>query len=1150
VSAVVTCPSCAAECPDGSRFCPSCGAALTLPPSHAVERKIVTAVFCDLVGFTALCEEIDSEDVDHLLREFYGLARRTIETWGGVVEKFVGDAVVGIFGVPTTHEDDPERAVATAIRLLDRLPELPQLAGRRLEARVGINTGAAVVRLDVAPGSGEGFLIGDAVNTAARLQKLAPPMGIVVGEKTRELTSRSFAYYRLAPAAVKGKRGEVRHWLVRGPISRLGVDLRQEFPAPLVGREVELGILKGLLKKVRASSQPQFAIVVGEAGIGKSRLLFEFLRHVDSRPAIVRWRQGRCPAYGDGLTFWPLGEIVKEQLGVTDSDNVAAIEAKLSRALAGEDDGEWLAARLRPLLSLKSPAASRDENFAAWRRFVELVAVDSPAVVVFEDLHWASEATLAFLEYLLAELRGAPLLVVGTSRTELLSARPDLDQRLSAAVGSGRIVRIDLEPLTELETQTMVNRVGHRLGGLAETRQAIARRSAGNPLYVEQLVRLLEEESPAAGRSADLVLKEKVAEALPESLQSLIAARLDELPPERKTQLADAAVVGAVFWTGAVAALDHGDRQAAAGGLEELRRRDLVQSRRNSSIVGEDEFTFSHTLIRDVAYGQLSRAARAAKHAAVAWWVETEVGDHLGDVTEIIAHHYATALELAGLAGDRALAGELLAPAVRALGLAGDSALALDVAAAEEHYRRAVRLVPAESPLRPRLLTAWGNALAIGGKPREAALVLEEGIEGLRALGAPRVAAIAMTWLARVFVELADNRAPAVARQAVALLDDDEPSPELLVALERWSSVCLSVSDTSAALEAADRALHMAARLELPAQSELLEIRAAARCALGDASGGLEDMRRALASAEAGVPSVVHMAAGELAATFETVDGGLSIHREGLRIAQARHDETGAAGLRVGVFEDLIFLGEWDEAAADCDALEGFLAASGQAYSLQDVRSLKALLLVLRGEAEAARPLAAWIENEGQGLLGPPCLNLLASAATREMLGDSRTARSALEMLVECPESFCVMPRITLWWPLAVRLAVALADHDLTARLARRLLDSPAAPHHARVTTEALEEAVTGRFAAAAAGFAAAAAEWREVGVPYERAQALFWRGRCLHELGRTPEARLPLVEAHDIFARLGARPAHTEAAGLLHEVAAASSTGGRARLK
>ena len=425
------------------------------------------------------------------------------------------------------------------------------------------------------------------------------------------------------------------------------------------------------------------------------------------------------------------------------------------------------------------------------------------------------------------------------------------------------------------------------------------------------------------------------------------------------------------------------------------------------------------------------------------------------------------------------------------------------------------------------------------------------GIEGLFELGALRAAAVAKARLGSVLTELADNRSPAAAREAVSLLDGDGPSPELLFALEHWAANCVTGSDAPAALKAADRALRLTARLGLPVSSELFGSRAMARCALGDASGGLADAHRALdAVTGAGASSSVYICAGELAATFESVESGLAIHGEGLRLAQARHDETGAAGLRVGVFEDLTFLGRWDDAARDCDALEALLEASNQTYTLRDLRSLNSLLLALRGDEEAARSLAAVVEPEAQDLYGTPCLDLLACAATSEMLGEPQTARSALISLAGCAHSFCAMPRMTLWWPLAMRLAVGLGERDMTTRLARRLLDSPAAPRHARVTVEALEAAAAGRFAVAVDGFATAAGAWHKFGVPYERAQALFWRGRCLAVLGQRPEATLLLAEARDIFASLRARPAHAQTIELLQDVGGGSSAGGNARLK
>jgi len=1139
MSAAVTCPSCAGECPDGARFCPGCGAPLAALAPHAVERKVVTTMFCDLVGFTGFCEQVDPEEADRVLREFYAVARRAIETYGGVVEKFVGDAVVGIFGVPAAHEDDPERAVLTAIRLRDQVPMLSTPAGRRLEIRIGINTGIAVVRHDVAPGSGEGFLVGDAVNTAARLQKLAPPTGVVVGEKTHGLTTRRIAYEARAPASVKGKRGAVKCWLAKGPISRMGVDLRQEFPAPLVGREVELGILKGLLKKVRVSSQPQFAIVVGDAGIGKSRLMFEFVRYIDSRPAIVRWRQGRCPAYGDGLTFWSLGEIVKEQLGVAELDDVAAIEVKLGQALAGVDDREWLAARLRPLLGLESPAAARDENFAAWRRFLEIVAGDSPAVVVFEDLHWASEGTLAFLRHLVENAADVPLLAVGTTRPELLHVRPDVAAHLVEVAASQQVVRIDLEPLSESETEELVSRVGHGLRELRKTRQAIVRRAAGNALYAEQLVRLLEDESSNAHRATnDVALKERVARALPESLQSLIAARLDELPPARKALLGDAAVVGEVFWTGAVAALDHGDGPAIEEGLADLVRRDLVRHDRESSVAGEREFTFRHALIREVAYAQLTRADRAAKHAAVARWVEAVVGERVDEVAEILAHHYVTALGLAEAVGDQRLRGELLKPAVHALRLAGDRALPLDVAAAERHYAHAVGL-SADAAERPQLLVSWADALAQCGDLSRAANLLEEGIRALRLTGDTRALAVSLMRLSDVLWLLSDSRAWDCAVEALALVKGDGPSATKVRVMEDWAWWNAVTYEGAAAIEAADEARALSTELGLPDSGQALGARGMARCDLGD-EGGLDDLRRGLRMVQAQglgreAGGMFFNLSDEIHA-FHGPRAALTVLGEGVDYALQRGDEVSADFLRLSVVNNLMSAGEWNEALALSDQLGPVFQERGEVQDRAALATTRSLILVRGGRHVDLEELLALCRQTTFVDLGDHLAMQGPLAAVQLAHGDRDGALGTLAAMVSVRDQLASCPQFGMSLPIAVAAAVAAHELDLALRLVDGFVPGRAVDAHTLAWLRACILEHDHDHASAAEAYVAAAAAWSAFGAPFEHAQALLAAGRCLFGLGRRSAARRAVRKARDLFIRLGARPAVAAAEALLEQ--------------
>jgi class 3 adenylate cyclase len=445
-AAMSACRSCEATLPEGARFCPACGIARVATAHPGAEHKIVTTLFADLVESTALGERHDPEDVDAALRAFYELCRGVTVRFGGVVEKFIGDAVVGVFGVPIAHEDDAERAVRAALEILARMRELPPIGTEQLQVRAGVNTGPALVRPLLHPQTGEGMLVGDAVNTAARLLTATPAMSVVVGATTRRLTERAIAYERLPAITVKGKAAPVERWVARGAVARRGVDAALDEGAPMIGREVELGVLGGLLDKAISSSTPQFALITGEAGIGKSRLVREFFRRVDAREGLLcTWRQGRCPAYGEGLTFWPLAEIVSAHAGVRHGDTPAEVEAKLENCLANSPLKRWLARMLGPLVGLPV-AAEPGEFFAAWTRFIEEMAQVRPTVIVVEDLHWVSPQMLEFVKHLAEHAGGVPCLFVGTTRPEFLDLHPE------ALRYRGDLARIGLTALTSEES--------------------------------------------------------------------------------------------------------------------------------------------------------------------------------------------------------------------------------------------------------------------------------------------------------------------------------------------------------------------------------------------------------------------------------------------------------------------------------------------------------------------------------------------------------------------------------------------------------------------------------------------------------------------------------------------------------------------------
>jgi class 3 adenylate cyclase/S1-C subfamily serine protease len=687
------CRVCGLDAPGDSDFCAKCGTRLTPQRPHPEERRTVTSLFCDLVGFTALSERADAEDIDALLRRYDDMARRVVESYGGVVEKFIGDAVVAVFGVPTAHEDDPERAVRAALRLIEEVEELEPLGESAVRVRIGVNSGEVLVSLDVDPGRGQGFLTGDAVNVAARLQAAAPPMGVVVGEGTHQATQRIFDYDECAPLTLKGKSGTVRAWLAGPPRARTGSELRS-FSSVFIGREMELDFLKGLLAAVQESCSPQIGLLVGEPGIGKSRLVAELGHYLDELPEPVAWCQGRCLPYGEGVTFWPLGEIVKAYGGILETDGVARVEAALEVILPEGEDKDWYRQRLRPLLGLEAGQVTREENFRAWRRFLEQIAASGPTVLVFEDLHWADSGMLAFLDYLLESTARVPLLVLGTARPEVL----DLSGDGASFVQHAR--RLSLGPLSPVETAQLVLARLSASSLPASLQAAILERSGGNPLFAEEMARLVEDRELLVRKGGVVTLKDGAELPLPESIQALIAARLDVLAPRRKALLADAAVVGRTFWAGAVAAVGDYEPGEVFEGLHELVAKELVRPVRGSSMAGETEFVFLHVLMRDVAYNQLPRAARAEKHAAVAEWIEEKTRGRAEDLSEILAYHYATALDLADASGLTDLAAELNEPTARYLSLSGDRALPLDSVVAHSRYVRSQEIVRSAHPRR------------------------------------------------------------------------------------------------------------------------------------------------------------------------------------------------------------------------------------------------------------------------------------------------------------------------------------------------------------------------------------------------------------------------------------------------------------------
>jgi class 3 adenylate cyclase/tetratricopeptide (TPR) repeat protein len=953
------CGRCGENNPERARFCLGCAAPLAAPAlPRREERKVVSVLFCDLVGFTSRSERLDIEDVRALLAPYYQRLRAELERFGGTVEKFIGDAVMALFGAPTAHEDDPERAVRAALAIREAMAEFNQAdPALDLHVRVGVTTGEALVVLDARPVEGEAMASGDVVNTAARLQTAAPVDGILVDDGTFRATERTIEYRQAEPVAAKGKTDPVKVWQALAARASLGVDVAQAPRTSLVGRDWELGLLADALARSRTEQTPQLVTLLGVPGLGKSRLVFELLQLVETGPELTIWRQGRCLPYGEGVALWALGEIVKAQAGILESDAAESAEAKLTRAvadvIADGQEAAWVTIHLRPLVGLESArelgSERQGEAFAGWRRFLEALAEQSPTVLVVEDLHWADEVLLEFLDHLVDWAADVPLLVVATARPELLARRPGW--------GGGKLnsVTVSLTPLSEADTARLVGRLLGQALLPAELQAALLARAGGNPLYAEEYVRMLADQGflRRVGGTWQLGRAEELP--LPETVQGIIAARLDTLAAEDKALVQDAAVLGKVGWLGALVALGDAEPAALEPRLHALERRELLRRERRSAVAGERQYAFRHVLVRDVAYAQLPRAARAAKHQRVARWLEALSPDRAEDRAEQLAHHWQAALEYARAVGQETA--ELVTRTRLALRDAGEHALAVNAyGAAARWYTAALELCHPSDALYPSLLLQLGKAQFYG--ELSGAEVLVGARDAVLAAGDQEAAAEAermlgeLSWLRGRREEAFQHQ-----RRAVSLLEGAEPSRAKAAALVTMAALLWLAGESEDAVQIGREGLAIA---ELVGHNDMrvlaLEVLGGARLNLGDLEG-LADYERAVAVGVAVNTPETSRAQTNLASVLYQL-GNL-----------ARADSLIAAGRqtaeRFGLAKDLRWLepsqidmdyrgGRWDAALRAADQFIGGSAEGASHYLEPNCRIMRGLIRLGRGELAAA----------------------------------------------------------------------------------------------------------------------------------------------------------------------------------------------------
>ena len=736
---MATCTSCGASNAEDSQFCARCGSPLESPTASPREiRKTVTVVFTDVTGSTAMGERLDPESLRRVMSRYFVTMREVLERHGGKVEKFIGDAIVAVFGVPSVHEDDALRAVRAAadmrVALASLNEELQSDWGVTIAVRTGVNTGEVVAGDPVA---GEALVIGDAVNVAARLEQAAAPGEILIGASTHRLVRNAVVVEPLEEMLLKGKADPTA--AVRLIQVLEGVEsFARRLDSPMVGRDRQLDALRRAFEGVAADNACHLFTVLGTAGVGKSRLVEEFVRQVAGRAEVLR---GRCLSYGQGITFWPVAEVVKGAAGLQDFDEPDAVERRIVDRLAGDDYAAAIANRLAQVIGVASGSAPPEEAQWAVRRLLEILGAEGPLVVVFDDIHWGEPAFLDLIDHVADSARDAPILLICTARPEFL------DSRSGWAGGKLNATSILLEPLSDAESQSLISNLLGATDLAGEVRRRIVEAAEGNPLFVEQMLAMLIDDGLVHSVDGHWVATgDGVDISVPPTIAALLSARLDRLDAEERDLIGRASVVGKVFYRGAVGALSSDpkdDRSDAI--LQALVRKDLIRPDR-STLPGEDAFRFRHILILESAYGALPKSLRATLHERCADWLERAAGDHSDEQGEIIGYHLERAYRFWQELG--AITDEHRAIARRAaarLSSGGMRAFARsDFPSAINLLTRAAALRSEDDPARIALLTDLATAFEELQRISEADPIWAEAIESARTLADDRLLAHAL----------------------------------------------------------------------------------------------------------------------------------------------------------------------------------------------------------------------------------------------------------------------------------------------------------------------------------------------------------------------------------------------------------------------
>jgi class 3 adenylate cyclase len=974
------CPSCGTVAPGEARYCMTCGSVIDAPAPAAAappapeapppplprgpalmpeERRRVTVLFADLSGYTAAAERMDPEAVKSMIDRCLRRLGQEIVAVGGTIDKYIGDNIMALFGAPVSHEDDAERAVRAALAMQAAMPEINAGMEASFELRVGVNTGEVM-----AGKVGDSYTVmGDAVNVASRLQAAGRPGSVTVGEQTHLATRDVVEYTPLEPLELKGKTEPVPAWEATSMVAHRPARRVAARESPLIGREDELGLLTSLFERVVREQRPHLVTVLGEAGVGKSRLTQEFTLAVGHSPEPATVRVGRCLAYGAGIVYWALGEVIRDECAITDDDRSDVAWGKLlstTDALLSahpdeqEEPSERRAAMIARLLGIETPPGvamiegeperMREAYFSAIRAFVEAMTRRGPVVLVFEDIHWADSGMLDLIEYVAQWIRG-PLLLLCLARDELLDRR--------RGWGGGRVnaSTVVLEPLDHNDTAALVAALLAEIEGGSVMGTAVAERSGGNPFFVEEMVRRLSEE-----RSADVSL-------LPDSVQAVLAARLDSLDAFERQLVQQAAVVGRTFWLGALAEVAQREGRDLAPALASLQEKDILVPSGGAQLAGERELAFKHVLIRDVAYGTLPKAVRCTRHLEVAEFIENRVGDRADEFVTLLAEHYERAALLGEEVGlDAADLESIQRRAVSVLEAAGDAAASVfSNHEAFDRYEaaRSLRCITQAGVL-SRIAEKQGDVALRLGRAAAAIELWEPALEHHLERRALAPAGDLHRRIGSAFWHRGETRkAIEHYQQGINLLKEEPPHLELVALYEDAATVYMHAGDNMLAIYAAEKALRLA--------EQLGETRAAARAhgifgrifgRIGDVARARENLERSVELAREADPAESIRALLTLGSHLEIAEADYTrageSYSEALAMAQRLGDAPSQVELQAALGVLAAYRADWEALSSFTDASADLAEREGLVGKLAYPYALRGLLAWRDGDLAAA----------------------------------------------------------------------------------------------------------------------------------------------------------------------------------------------------